>query len=228
MVFVPAVGAKTVDSKTEEVGPFSGIEMPEELKKNVVQVDPYTFVFKGEINDKEALYAAWDDYEEKVLSKNQVSVTQSNNVDGNAVTTTTSTSGTDTARRNLLGSYIKGDTYFHGTMETGLTIPVTFTGDGYTKGRWYGTGNPNKIKLGSDVKITGVSVSISYPSGAGFSLSGDTVTYSGEWNNVAGAQHYYDNLKATSWVSITDQDQNDAETFRFGTSDYTLYTHVDL
>ena len=62
MVFVPAVGAKTVDSKTEEVGPFSGIEMPEELKKNVVQVDPYTFVFKGEINDNFINWIEDNDY----------------------------------------------------------------------------------------------------------------------------------------------------------------------
>ncbi len=233
IVFVPTVSATTVDSKTktEEVGPFSGIEMPEELKKNVVQVDPYTFIFEGEIDDKEALYAAWDAYEKEALARNQVLETQNNtnnNIANNSVTTTQSNSGTDTARRDISGSYIQGTTYFHGTMETGLTIPVTFTGDGYTKGRWYGTGNANKIRLNSNVVITGVSLTISYPPGAGFSLSGNTVTYSGEWNNVPAVQHYYDNLKATSWVSITDQDQNDAETFRFGTSDYTLYTHVDL
>lgn len=230
MVFVPAVSATTVDSKTknEEIGPFSGIEMPEELKKNVVQVDPYTFVFKGEIDDKEALYAAWDAYEKKALARNQVLATQNKNVSSDTVTTTSSNSGTDTARRDILGSYIQGNTYFHGTMETGLTIPVTFTGDGYTKGRWYGTGNANKIRLDSSVTITGVSVTISYPPSAGFSLSGNTVTYAGEWNNVPSAQHYYDNLKATSWVALTDQDQNDAATFRFGTSDYTLYTHVDI
>ncbi|MGP8320580.1 MAG: hypothetical protein ACT6FD_07330 [Methanosarcinaceae archaeon] len=56
-MIVPTVGAQPV---SEEVGPFSGAEMPEELANNVRQVDPYTFVCGGHVSDKKAFVAEWE------------------------------------------------------------------------------------------------------------------------------------------------------------------------
>jgi hypothetical protein len=189
-------------------------EIPEELENAVRQVDPYTFVSGDRVPDKKAFVAAWEASEEAARGD---------------VGTLAENSGTDTATKNILGSYIEGETYFHGILESGLTT-VTFTGDGHTKGWWWGSNpwNADRLTLDSEVVITGISVSISVPPGAGFSVSGNTATYSGTWDDVWWAAHYYENLEATSHIAITDQDQNDAETFRFGNEDHTLYTHVDL
>jgi len=219
MVFMPAVSAMpgTQKNQTEEVGFFSGTEMPEELKKNIVQVDPYTFVFKGKVDDKKKFVAAWNEYEAK--AKNKGITLQY---------VTREDSGSASATRNLLGSYIEGQSYFHGAR-TDYVISQEFIGDGNTKGYWWGL-NPyyaDLITLASSVKLTGISVSISVPAGIGFSTSGDTATYSGTWSDAWSAQHYYSNLDGTG-LSIFDEDQNDAETFRFSGTDYTLYTHVDL
>ena len=76
--------------------------------------------------------------------------------------------------------------------------------------------------------ISGISVTVSAPPSVGFSISGNTATYSGSWDNEYWATHYYSNLQATSSIALTDYDQYDSQTFRFGNVDYTLYTHVDL
>jgi len=212
VVFVPAVSATpgTKKDQTAGIGPFSGTEMPEELKKNIVQVDPYTFVFKGKVDDKKKFVAAWNEYEAKAKNKG---ITPQY--------VTREDSGSASATRNLLGSYIEGQSYFHGARTDYITSQE-FIGDGNTKGYWWGS-NPYYANL-----ITlAISVSISVPAGLGFSTSGDTATYSGTWSNAWSVQHYYNNLDGTG-LSIYDEDQNDGETFRFGSTDYTLYTHVDL
>lgn len=199
----------SVGNVTAEKSP----ELPEEFKHVIQQVDPYTFVCGARVSDKEAFAATWDASEE---------------VSRGSAGTRGESSGTDTATRNVLGSYIEGESYFHGILESGWK--VTFAGDGHTIGWWWGSNpwNTDKLQLDSEIVISGVSVSLSIPPGAGFSISGNRATYSGTWDDVWWAAHYYDNLEAESWVAITDQDQNDAETFRFGCIDYTLYTHVDL
>ena len=212
-IIVPSVGAKPV---SEEVGPFSGAEMPEELANTVRQVDPYTFVCGAHVPDKEAFVAAWEAYGEAARCEREGGVLDYEE------------SGTDNETKNFLGSYIEGETYFHG-IRTGLT-GTKFTGDGHTKGWWWGTEpfEADKLQLNSEVVIRGISVSLSIPPGAGFSTSGNTATYSGTWNDTWWAVHYYEDLEATSPIAITDEDQNDAETFRFGNEDHTLYTNVDL
>lgn len=219
VVFVPAVSAapETQKDQTVSVGPFSGTEMPEELKKNIVQVDPYTFVFKGKVDDKKKFVAAWKEYEAEA---------KNNGITPQYVTREDSDSAR--ATRNVLSSYIEGNSYFHGARTDYITSQE-FIGDGYTNGYWWGS-NPyyaNLITLASSIKLSGISVSISVPAGLGFSTSGDTATYSGTWSNAWSVQHYYNNLDGTG-LSIYDEDQNDGETFRFGSTDYTLYTHVDL
>jgi hypothetical protein len=214
-IIVPSVGAQPV---SEEVGPFSGAEMPEELKNAVRQVDPYTFVCGAHVPDKKAFVAAWEAYEEAARGERE-----------GVGALRYEESGTDSATKNLLGSYIEGETYFHG-IRTGLT-GTKFTGDGHTKGWWWGDEpwTADKLQLDSVIVIRGLGdVSLSIPPGAGFSISGNTATYSGTWYDEWGAVHYYENLEATSLIAIVDEDQNDAETFRFGNEDHTLYTHVDL
>lgn len=207
MVFTPAASAE------------SSNELPEELAKFVTKVDPYTFVFDKEVDDKEAFVAAWNDYENAVKEENkEVTPEYVSRED----------SGTDTSTKNVFDSYIKGETYFHG-IRTDYITSQEFIGDGHTKAWWWGS-DPyyaDRITLNSKVKTTGVTVSISIPPGMGFSVSGDTATYSGQWNNVWSVTHYYQDLTATG-LSIYDEDQNDSETFRFGSTDHTLYTHVDL
>ena len=187
-------------------------------KNKIKQIDPYTYVADNKVSDKK-----------KFLDKNEPLIDQKHNISTGQVTSQAENSGNDRATQNLLGSYIEGKTYFHGILDSELTT-VTFTGDGYTKGYWWGS-NPyyaDRITLGSQVVISGISVTLSVPPSAGFSVSDNTATYSGSWDNVYWAAHYYSNLVATSNIAITDQDQYDGETFRFGNEDYTLYTHVDL
>ena len=121
MALVPAVSA---ESASKKVGPFSGVEMPEELKNAVQQVDSYTFVSGAQVPDKEAFKAAWEAYEETARSEYIVT------------TSAVEDSGTDIATKNLFDSYIEGETYFHGICDAGFTT-VTFAGDGHTKdGGW--------------------------------------------------------------------------------------------
>ena len=211
-IIVPSVAAQPV---SEEVGPFSGAEMPEELANTVRQVDPYTFVCGAHVSDKKAFIAAWEAYEEAARGERK-----------GVGALDYEESGTDTATKDILGSYIEGETYFHGIRHwTG----TKFTGDGHTKSNWYGS-DPwvaDKLQLNSEVVISGISVSFSVPSGAGFSISGNTATYSGTWDDEWWAVHYYENLEATG-IALIDEDQNDGETFRFDNEDHTLYTHVDL
>jgi len=185
--------------------------------KEIIQVNPSTYVIKDKVPDKK-----------KFLSKIETKLDQKHGVSSGEVTSQGESSGTDIATKDVLGSYIEGKTYFHGIVESG--IKATFTGDGYTKGYWWGSDpyNADRITLTSKVVVSGISVTISVPPSAGFSVSGNTATYSGSWDNVWWAAHYYDNLVAESYVALVDFDQYDSETFRFGNVDYTLYTHVDL
>ena len=211
-IIVPTVGAQPV---SEGVGPFGGAEMPEELANNVRQVNPYTFVCGANVSDKKAFIAAWEAYEEAAREERE-------GFDARDY----EQSGTDIATKDILGSQIEGETYFHGIRHWSGT---KFTADGHTKSYWWGL-DPfvaDTIQLDSEVVISGISVSLSIPPGAGFSISGNTATYSGTWDDEWCAAHYYENLEATS-IGIIDEDQNDAETFRFDNEDHTLHTHVDL
>lgn len=140
-----------------------------------------------------------------------------------------SDSGSDSNTRNLGGSPMTLNSYFHG-IRTDYVSHQVFVGDGTTRAKWYGS-NPyraNKITLKSKVKFTGVSISLGIPAGVGFSASGSTATYTGTWSNVHGTvSHTYQNLRADG-LGIFDEDQSDSATFRFGSTDYTLNTHVDL
>ncbi|MDY0388197.1 MAG: hypothetical protein RBT65_13970 [Methanolobus sp.] len=219
MAFAPAVSATENSSeKVMNESHFLDVDrMPDELVDNVEQVDAHTFVFRNKVDDKKEFIAAWESYETEIK-------------DDRATTryVTREDSGSDTSTRDLYDSYLEGETYFHG-HRTDYVISQEFVGDGHTKAKWYGS-NPyyaDKITLDSQVKTRGVSVSLSIPLSAGFSISGDTATYSGEWDDAWSVAHYYQDLEATA-LSITDEDQNDAEKFRFGTQDYILNTHVDL
>jgi hypothetical protein len=149
----------------------------------------------------------------------------SKSVTSTAITQTNSDS--DTAKKNVYNSYVQLKTYFHGTLVSGVTT-VTFTGDGKTNAQCGSTPTPNFIALSSQVTISGVSLTISYPPSVGVSSSGNTVTYSGSWSNTKTANHTYENLKVISRIAIYGQDQDDGATFRFGNTDHTLYTHTSL
>ncbi|VVB56115.1 Uncharacterised protein [uncultured archaeon] len=189
-------------------------------EKQVKQIDPYTYVVDKKVPDKK-----------KFLDKIEPIIDREHNVSSSTGQVTSQdfdTSKSNTYSQNVLGSSIEGRTYAHGVQQSGWQ--ATYTGDGYTKGYWWGS-NPyyaDRITLGSQVVVHGISVTVSVPPSIGFSVSGDTATYSGSWDNEWAAIHYYNNLVGTSNWALTGSDQYDSETFRFGNTDYTLYTHVAL
>ncbi|PAV12770.1 hypothetical protein ASJ81_05720 [Methanosarcina spelaei] len=138
-------------------------------------------------------------------------------------------SGSDSDSMYLGASPMTLNSYFHGIRTDYVTHQV-FVGDGTTQATWYSSSPyyANRVTLNSQVSFSGVTISLSLPSGAGFSSSGSTATYTGIWNNVHGAvTHTYQNLQADG-LGIFDEDQSDSATFRFGSTDYTVNTHIDL
>ncbi len=225
MAVMPAASAKNItDKEDNERSGLFGVEMPNELKKNVIQLDPYTFVAKSGIKDKEAFYAAWEEYEKKVLEQKRKAVSDEQVTTKGTITL--DDYGFDTYTTSVGGSNVEGKTYFHGVRETELT-EVVFTGNGYNRGKWYGSGDVDEITLDTSVVISGMSVSLSVPAGFTVSGSGNTASFGDEYEDTAYAIHVYENLEASgSW--LYDFDQNDGQSFKFGSSTYRTHTHVDL
>jgi hypothetical protein len=222
LVFVPVASAKSTINDQNEISGLFGVEMSEYLRQNIIQPDPYTFVAAPDIEDEDVFFAAWDDYEKKVFEQKRI---DDKNVSTRG-TITLDAYGTDYNTMNVGSSYVEGKTYFHGIRETGATT-VTFTGDGYNRGKWYGSGNADRIALDTSVVVSGVYVSISVPFGAGFTVSGNTASFGDAYTNTKQGYHAYNNLEASgSW--LYDFDQNDGQSFRFGSSTYRTHTHVDL
>lgn len=227
IVFVSAASAKnSVDEKEKSSGLF-GTEIPESLKGNLIQVSPHAFTAASDIKDKDSFFAAYDAYEEKAIS-------DENNKD-TAILAASATSnpydwdrsGTDSYTKKVGSSKVVGSTYFHGVK----TMPVSkvyVTLNGYNKGRWYGTGNPNSIKLDTSVEITGISISFSVPASLGATTTKNKASFSNTFTKTSQATQTYDNIKASSSIALTDFDQNDAQTFKFGNTAYITVTHVDL
>lgn len=82
-------------------------------------------------------------------------------------------------------------------------VPVNaIFNNGHSWGRWLGSNpfNATSMTLADTYKAEGVSVTVSYPAGAGFSGSGDTVTWSGSVSNTWTIDHYYNGIHfSTGW-----------------------------
>ena len=207
IAFVPTVSAKSTE-KNEKI-------------QGVIQLDPYTYVLDKEVPNDEKSIAK---IESKLDKKHNVAIEE---ITSGNVTSQGEYSGSDRYTKDVLGSYIEGNTYFHGVTSSG--VKATFVGDGSLRAEWHGDESDiDRITLGSQIVITGVLVTVTVPPSVGFTVNGNTATYSGSWDDEAWVTHYFENVKGESWTILYDYDVYDSETFRFGNEDHTIYTHVDL
>jgi hypothetical protein len=72
LAFIPAASEKsTIDQNNQSSNPF-GVEMSDYLKQNIIQPDPYTFIAAPDIEDEDAFFAAWDDYEKEAFEQKRI------------------------------------------------------------------------------------------------------------------------------------------------------------
>jgi len=105
-------------------------------------------------------------------------------------------------------SYVK--TYFTSTVECDIwwSYPMWAEVAGSTTTAWYGTVPQyysSEIRLDETWTFNGISVSVSYPSGVGFSGSSTTISWSGD--DTSGTHwrmtHIFSGLRGESWVALT-------------------------
>lgn len=206
-----------VNAAPDTTGTANSFQIPAELKGIVTTPDPNTIVISGNGENKQAII-------DKLSTVKQ----------SKAVTTaTTSTlSGHNEASRQVLGSSIRSISDISGYNDPFWVIPYNKYASGSQKAYWYGTNpyNANRITLNSRITATGIGASLSFMgvSGGFTPTSGNSASYTGVWNNVWNVQHSYSNFRATSWAGMPGISQSDSSTFRFGTSDYTLFTYVNI
>lgn len=123
-----------------------------------------------------------------------------------------------------------------GEIEVGFDTPFTHScgffscsidivgGNSYAY--WLGSTpfNAGSISLTDEISVGGIAVSVSVPSGLGFSVSGKTVTLTStvynNWENL----HSYSGIGFKSYVLLTGPSQSDLAKFTFGDRSFYLGT----
>jgi len=85
--------------------------------------------------------------------------------------------------------------------------------------------NARSITLTDKISTTGVAVSVSVPSGVGFSVSGSTVSLTSTVSNNWEINHSYSGIRFKSYILLTGPSQSDLASFTFGAHTYYLGTH---
>ncbi|NBI27453.1 hypothetical protein [Chengkuizengella marina] len=108
---------------------------------------------------------------------------------------------------------------FDSTINYNICCTTEVSGD--SRGAWLGSNpfNADKVTLADSISFTGVTVSVSVPASAGFSVSGSTASWTDSVNNTWQMNHYYNNISATGFDIYVSQ--STSATFKFGSSFYT-------
>lgn len=95
--------------------------------------------------------------------------------------------------------------------------------NGHTRTAWLGCcpWNADTMYLADTWKQDGISVSVSFPAGAGFSGSGDTANWNGSVGNNWQIDHYYNGLQFYSGWALGCVHETASGTSQFGSSFYT-------
>jgi hypothetical protein len=95
--------------------------------------------------------------------------------------------------------------------------------NGHTRTAWLGCCpfNADAMYLADTWKQDGISVSVSFPAGAGFSGSGDTANWSASVSNNWQIDHYYNGLQFYSGWALGCVHETASGTSQFGSSFYT-------
>jgi len=124
-----------------------------------------------------------------------------------------------------------------GEIDVGFSTPYThscsfvscsiYINGGKSYADWLGSTpfNARSITLTDKISTGGFAVSVSVPSGVGFSVSGSTVSLTSTVSNNWEINYSYSGIRFKSYVFLLGPSQSDLASFTFGQHTYYLGTH---
>jgi len=113
------------------------------------------------------------------------------------------------------------------TPSCGFLSCSIYINGGTSYADWLGSTpfNARSITLTDKISTGGFAVSVSVPSGVGFSVSGSTVSLTSTVSNNWEINHSYSGIRFKSYILLTGPSQSDLASFTFGAHTYYLGTH---